>query len=451
MKRVALTLAVPFVLLLLLVNPYVRGDGNGYYAWLTSPILDGDVDFGNQYQRADPMFRAAFIDDDGRPTAWMRTATGKVENQWSIGPALLWLPAFAVAHAGALAGLGTPDGYSSIYLILVSASTAIYGLLAILIGADLARRFGYERQAPLAALAVLLASSLPVYMAVLPFHVHALAAFSGALFFWWGLVRVQGWDVRVWAIWGLASGLLVVVYFVQAVFLVLVIVQLARKGAWTDRAKAALAFGAGMLPFVALHVASRMALYGSATTTGYRDEFFWFSPRLWAVAFSPDHGLFLWTPVLLLALLGLARLAIADTRARAVLLVWAIFFYVIASYQNWHGQSSFGNRFFVSLTAVFVPGVAVCLAWLSARRRGAAAVVVMLLALWNAGFVFQWAFNVVPNRGSVDFSAVARNQVTVVPARLMSTVWRYLADRRGLTREVEGQDRDERRNYRLQR
>lgn len=54
MKRVALTLAVPFVLLLLLVNPYVRGDGNGYYAWLTSPLLDGDVHFGNQYLRADP-------------------------------------------------------------------------------------------------------------------------------------------------------------------------------------------------------------------------------------------------------------------------------------------------------------------------------------------------------------------------------------------------------------
>lgn len=451
MKRVALTLAVPFVLLLLLVNPYVRGDGNGYYAWLTSPLLDGDVHFGNQYLRADPMFRSAFVDDAGQPTERMRTATGKVENQWSVGPALLWLPAFAVAHAGALMGLGAADGYSPIYLILVSASTAVYGLFAVLIGADLARRFGYERQAPLAALAILLASSLPVYMAVLPFHVHALAAFSGAVFFWWGLVRVDSWRPRDWAIWGLSAGLLLAVYYVQAVLLVLVLWRLARRGAWGDRARAALAFAAGMVPFAAVHVASRIALYGSPATTGYRDEFFWFSPRLLATAFSPDHGLFLWTPVIALALAGLLRLARVDPRARAVLVVWAVFFYVIASYQNWHGQSSFGNRFFVSLTAVFVPGVAACLAWVSERRRGAASAVVVLLALWNAGFVFQWAFNVVPNRGPVDFGAVARNQVTVVPARLMSTLRRYVVDRDGLVREVEGQDTDERRRYRLQR
>lgn len=451
MKRVMLTLAAPFLVLLLLVNPYVRGDGNGYYAWLTSPIIDGDVDFGNQYLRADPMFRAGFVDEAGQPTERMRTATGKVENQWSVGPALLWLPAFAVAHAGALMGLGAPDGYAPIYLVLVSASTAIYGLLSVLIGADLARRFGYARQAPLAALAVLLASSLPVYMAVLPFHVHALAAFSGAVFFWWGIARVADWRPREWGIWGLASGLLVTVYFVQAVFLLFVLARLAQPGTWAQRVKAVLAFAVGMLPFAAVHVASRIALYGSPTTTGYRDEFFWLSPRLLAVAFSPEHGLFLWTPVLVLALVGLLSLARVDPRARAVLAVWAVFFYVIASYQNWHGQSSFGNRFFVSLTAVFVPGVAVCLAWLHRRWRGAPAAVVLLLALWNAGFVFQWAFNLVPNRGPVDFSAVARNQVTAVPARLLSTLRRYMVDRGGLTREIEGDDLDERRKYRLQR
>lgn len=451
MKRVVLTLAAPGLLMLLLVNPYVRGDGNGYYAWLTSPAIDGDVHFGNQYLRADPAFRAGFIDEAGQPTARMRTATGKVENQWSVGPALLWLPPFAVAHALALTGMGVPDGYSAVYLFLVAASTVIYGLLSLVIGADLARRFGYERHAPLAALAVLLASSLPVYMTVLPFHVHALAAFSGAVFFWWGLVRVQGWEAREWGVWGLASGLLVAVYYVQAVFLVLVIARLARRGTWASRAKAAVAFGAGMLPFAALHVASRLALYGSATTTGYRDEFFWFSPRLLAVALSPEHGLFLWTPVIALALAGLVRLAMTDSRARAVLAVWAVLFYVIACYQNWHGQSSFGNRFFVSLTAVFVPGVAAALAWLHQRWRPAPAATVLVLALWNAGFVFQWAFNLVPNRGPVDFSEVARNQVTEVPSRLVSTLQRYLADRRAVAGDVDGDDLEERRKYKLQR
>src|SRR5687768_17788273 len=82
MKRLALL----FVLSLAFVNPYLRGDGNGYYAWLRSPLIDRDVNFGNEYLHADRAFKDGFIDEAGNPTAEMRTVTGKVENQWSTGP-----------------------------------------------------------------------------------------------------------------------------------------------------------------------------------------------------------------------------------------------------------------------------------------------------------------------------------------------------------------------------
>lgn len=447
MKR----LAALFVLSLVFVNPYLRGDGNGYYAWLRSPLIDGDVDFGNEYQRADPSFREAFIDASGAPTSFMTTPTGKVENQWSVGPALLWLPAFGVAHAAALMGAGEPDGYASVYLWLTAIATAIYGLAAVLIGARLARHLGQARWALPAGAAILLASPLPVYMYVLPFHVHALGAFVTALFFWWGLVRADGWRPSTWAAWGLAAGLMMAVYFVHAIFLVVVLWRLAGAGTWRGRAGAAAAFTAGVLPFAALHLWSRQALYGSMITTGYRDEFFWSAPRLLATAFSTEHGLFLWTPVLLVALAGLVMLARRDPRARVMLAAWAVLFYVIASYQNWHGQSSFGNRFFVSLTVVFVPGAAAALAWMHARVRWAPAALIAVLALWNAGFIFQWGLNIVPNRGPVDFAVVARNQVTVVPARFAAVLSRYLLDRGGLRRDVEAADMDERRQYKLRR
>ena len=447
MKR----LAALFVLSLVFVNPYLRGDGNGYYAWLRSPLIDGDVDFGNEYQRADPSFREAFIDASGAPTAFMTTPTGKVENQWSIGPALLWLPAFGAAHAAALMGAGEPDGYAPVYLWLTAIATALYGLAAVVIGASLARHLGQERWARPAAAAILLASSLPVYMYVLPFHVHALGAFAAALFFWWGIVRAEGWRPGTWAVWGVTAGLMVAVYFVHAVFLVVVAWRLAGAGTWRARGLAVAAFAAGAAPFAALHLWSRQALYGSMVTTGYRDEFFWSAPRLLATAFSTEHGLFLWTPVLVLALAGLVMLARRDPRARVMLAAWVVLFYVIASYQNWHGQSSFGNRFFVSLTAVFVPGVAAALAWLHARARWAPAALVAALALWNAGFIFQWGLNIVPNRGPVDFAVVARNQVTVVPARFTAVLSRYLLDRGGLRRDVEAADIDERQRYKLRR
>lgn len=440
-----------FVLSLAFVNPYVRGDGNGYYAWLRSPVIDGDVHFGNEYLRADPAFRAAFVDETGEPTPAMRTPTGLVENQWSVGPALLWLPAFAVAHGAALAGAAAPDGYSAPYLWFTAMSSAVLGFLAIVMGVDLARRFGCPRTALPAGIAVLLASSLPVYMYLLPFHVHASAAFAAGLFFWWGFARVGTWRARDWGVWGLTAGLMLAVYYVHGVFLIAAAWALARPGAMRDRARAAAAFAAGLVPFAALHLLSRHALYGSMGTTGYRDEFYWASPRLLATALSPEHGLFLWTPVVAIALAGLLIAARRDPRARVALAAWAVLFYVIASYQNWHGQSSFGNRFFVSLTVLFVPGVAAALAWIGARARWAPALLVSALALWNAGFMFQWGLNILPNRGPVDFREVARNQVTVVPARLAEVFPRYFLDRGGLTRDVEAADIEERKQYRLRR
>jgi hypothetical protein len=301
-----------------------------------------------------------------------------------------------------------------------------------------------------AAAGVLAASSLPVYMYLLPFHVHACAAFATGLFFWWGLVRLQGWEPRQWVVWGACAGLMVAVYFVHAVLLVAVIWRLAQRGGARQRLLAAACFAAGALPFAALHLWSRYALYGSFST-GYRDQFFFFSPRLLATAFSPEHGLFLWTPVLLLAAAGLFLRARTDSRARVMLIAWAMLFYVIASYQNWHGQSSYGNRFFVSLTALFVPGLAAALAWLAARARAVPAAVLVLLGLWNAGFVFQWGLNIVPSRGPVDFRDVARNQVTAVPARIGSTVVQYFTGRSRFTRDVEAGDALERERYRLKR
>jgi hypothetical protein len=53
----------------------------------------------------------------------------------------------------------------------------------------------------------------------------------------------------------------------------------------------------------------------------------------------------------------------------------------------------------------------------------------------------------VPNRGPVDFRAVARNQFTVVPSRLAATARGYFANRSAFTREIEADDVRERKSY----
>ena len=51
---------------------------------------------------------------------------------------------------------------------------------------------------------------------------------------------------------------------------------------------------------------SREIIFGSPFRSGYQvEQFAWRSPALWNVLFSWDHGLLSWTPILMLALIGL--------------------------------------------------------------------------------------------------------------------------------------------------
>jgi hypothetical protein len=445
-----------------LVNPYVRGDGNGYYAWLVSPVIDHDLSFANQFAHGDPLFRGLIFDEAGQVRPEATTAAGRVENQWSTGPALLWAPWFLAAHAIVLiarafgAGVAA-DGYSTPYLWLCGIGTACYGLVALWLARASAIALGYGRGA--STTAVLLAwtaTSLPVYQYFLPFHVHALAAFSVAWFVWWWATRRPIDTSRAWIIWGALGGLMTVVYHLNAVVLLVAaweLIALARRGGIARAAAAVAVFAAGALPLWLPQLIGKAIVYGTPFTTGYHDEFFFAAPRIWQTGWSTEHGLFVWTPVVFLAVAGLV-IGIRRKPAALALTVAAVFYYVVASYQNWHGQSSFGNRFFVSLTVFFVWGLAELVGRVDVGRGGPRAAVAggaLLLALWNGGLAFQWGTGLVPNRGPVDFRVVARQQVLVVPGAVWRFLRRYCTARRDVIRDVEQGDVAARPQYRLKR
>ena len=194
-------------------------------------------------------------------------------------------------------------------------------------------------------------------------------------------------------------------------------------------------------------------LYGHALKTGYRAAEFDFSDtRFWAVLFSPNHGWLLWTPIVIIALLGLMRAARSHAAVRPMLGATALFYAAIAGYINWHGQSAFGGRFFVSLTVLLVVGLAAAVDWSLERPRRiqqTLSALIVALVVWNAGFIFQWGTNVVPNLGPVNFRQVAVNQVTVVPTSIMKFVRAYFADRSGTRKAVEDEDQLQRRSHQI--
>ena len=128
------------------------------------------------------------------------------------------------------------------------------------------------------------------------------------------------------------------------------------------------------------------------------------------MCFSSEHGLFGWTPIILLAVIGLFVLQNRD-RALSVysVLAFVTYLYTIGCYDDWAGISSFGNRFFISLTPIFILGLASLLRLARRRecneRRAAilAASTTRPLIAWNLGLVFQWGMHLIPARGPISW------------------------------------------------
>ena len=184
LRNSELILFLFFVLSLPFLNPWIRGDGVGYYALVRAPLIEHRLDFTHDYQHANSSFRDPRVDESGQPKPFFRTPTGHLENHFTVGPAILWTPFLLVAHAGVLLarafGSGIPaDGFSAPYRIAMAFATAFYGFLGLLLAFRLARHYLEERWALLSTVAIWWASSLPVYMYFNPAWSHAHS--NGAL------------------------------------------------------------------------------------------------------------------------------------------------------------------------------------------------------------------------------------------------------------------------------
>ena len=122
LSRYDKTLLVIFLFSLPLSNPWVRGDGVGYYAFGRSLLIEHNLNFQKDWLAANTAFRMSRTDASGSILAEQFTSTGHLDNHFSIGPAILWSPFLIAAQVivrlyDALGGHVAADGYSRPYLL----------------------------------------------------------------------------------------------------------------------------------------------------------------------------------------------------------------------------------------------------------------------------------------------------------------------------------------------
>src|ERR1700746_2330418 len=81
-----------FLLSLPLVNPWVRGDGVGYFAYIRSLLVEHKLDFTNDWRAANESFTMRRVRADGIIDPRQYTRPGHLDNHFAVGPSMLWAP-----------------------------------------------------------------------------------------------------------------------------------------------------------------------------------------------------------------------------------------------------------------------------------------------------------------------------------------------------------------------
>jgi hypothetical protein len=363
-------------------NIYRGWDAQFYYALAHSLVFDRDLDITDDLALT-PYPGPFDRDGDGSWESAPRRPDGSIPTKYPLGMSLVEAPLVAIGSlartaTGAL-GMVVPGaaGYSAIELWCVAIGLLLllaYGL------ATLYRLLAGEYGGPAAALGVFgcwMGTSLFYYSVVEPYMAHAVSLVL--------LVMVMkgthdlsaaGPANRRLAMLGLGLAMLFLVRPQQAMvaaFLLPALSGLIRSRPMAEWAPGAAVGAAACAIAILAQIGMNSRQFGVATISGYSvggEGFAWMAPRLDIVLTGGSRGLLVFSPVVLLAVLGFV-LYPRSVPGYAWPQVWNAIaqVYLIASWSSPGQGQSFGPRMLSDNAGVAAVGLAVLLQRSPARWR----------------------------------------------------------------------------------
>jgi len=349
-------LALLVISFLTLGRPLIRSDGLAYFLWLQSVARDHDLDLANQ---------AAEFASLNTYQVFYNEATDQYATVFPYGTAFLYLPAYWLAslvnrlpafHVNDpyfLQHQGVPFAYSFFLLVW----TTLFALLAVSLSFLSAARLTNPRAALLSAVALFLATPLLYYSTIEPYMAHVAGTLLIALLLYILVAHRQ--HSLSWFFMGFVLGVAFLVRWQLALYALPIGLWALVKAEWRKLLLLAIGFMllAWHLPF------TWWRMYGSpwvvpAAVQGQQEFLAW--PRYFTeVLLSPQRGLFLWSPLVVLALAGLVLLLRKDRGLSiCLLLMFVLQLLMNASVHDWGGGWAFGMRRMTELYPLWVIGLA---------------------------------------------------------------------------------------------
>ena len=340
----------------------LTSDQEGYYVYLPALFIHGSF-------KDLPYVNGCSIPD---------STSGMVYTKYTYGVALLELPFFIGAHTLAKAIEAETDGRSPPYRWSILIAALFYLTIAIHLLKKLLSRWFLPRPVVLSIVCIGLGTNLFYYSTAEPGMSHVYGFFLVTCV----ISLLSKWCEKPLPI--VAVGMSIVISIAILVrptnAILLILLPLWKVNTWEGfkhRTRALITTGTPVM-IIAITAAlyyPQLKYWGQFTgdffTYSYGNEGFkyWNSPRVFQVLFSHQNGLFMYSPILLLAVFGLIplwRQKPALTFPVSISLVLAT--YAFASWWAWWFGGAFGHRAFIE----FLPLMAIPMAafWTVITERG---------------------------------------------------------------------------------
>lgn len=396
-------------------------DKANYFNTTHSLLFDHDFNLTNEYTRIRP--------EDPQWTG-IRPETGLPGSPWGIGYSILEIPFLAVGTMVDAAAGNPADGYAQFARFFYAIGNVFFGGFGLMALFTLLHRastsWGVEsgkavRYSLFITFAIFFGSNVGYY---------TFSQIAHAATFWFSCMFVAHWwnirftnTLRSWFVLGLLGGFLSIcrwqdVVYIGGPFLF----DLAGKE-WLKNPipwlRARSLYCVGVLLCWIPQMIQWKVIYGKYLTIPQGGGIFYFPPAFMLhVLLSSRNGWFVWTPLILVGVTGVAFALRKHAREFFPWIVVAVLeLAVIGSMNVWHGMDSFSARYMLSATPLVALGLAALLCEspkLVARSVVALAIPCCIFALL---FAAQFRLDLIPKNETLTAKEIFGDKLHLLQVR----------------------------------
>lgn len=350
----------------------IESDGKGYYAYLPAVFIYHDLNFGffDKIEKEKYYDKDLFYD-------YRISAHGQIISKYYCGTALAQLPFFLMAHSISYLCHFEMDGYSKWYPIFISIGALIYLFIGLIYLNRIMDIYSIEELYKcIVLLTSVFGTHLFYYTVGEPGMSHIYSFTFVTMFIYYAILYFRSYNKQLTIILASLLGVITLIRPINGLIVFTLPFLAGHFNVFKTGLYLILKETKHIIFMVVLFIAilSIQFLYyklaiGHVLVYSYGSEGFNFlAPHMIDILFSYKKGLFLYTPIFLLSLIGtfyLWRTSKYEFFTISSFLILII--YIFSSWWMWYYGGSFSSRVFVEYIALFMILLAIALNKMQSR------------------------------------------------------------------------------------